>query len=53
MAGRLVRAAPPEMAGYLVGDANFDSNRLHAACEARGDLQLVKKAGEVTGEGFS
>ena len=41
MAGRLVRAAPPEVAGYLVGDANFDSNRLHAACEARGDLQLV------------
>ena len=41
MAGRLVRAAPPEVAGYLVGDANFDSNRLHAACEAHGDLQLV------------
>lgn len=41
MAERLVKAAPPEVAGYLLADANFDSNPLHRACDARGDLQLV------------
>lgn len=41
MARRLVRAAPPEVVGYLTADANYDSNPLHAACAARGELQLV------------
>jgi hypothetical protein len=41
MAERLVKAAPPQVVGYLLGDANFDSNPLHAVCEARGELQLV------------
>ena len=41
MAQRLLRAAPPEVVGYVLADANFDSNELHRACEARGDLQLV------------
>jgi hypothetical protein len=41
MAERLVRAAPPEVAGYLLADANFDSNPLHRVCDERGDLQLV------------
>jgi len=41
MAGRLIRSAPPQVVGYLVGDANFDSNKLHEACDRRGDLQLV------------
>jgi len=41
MAERLVKAAPPEVAGYLLADANFDSNPLHQACAARGNLQLV------------
>src|SRR5262245_41054371 len=41
MAGRLLRAAPPEVGGYVVGDANYDSNKLPWACDARGDLQLV------------
>src|SRR6516165_2232706 len=41
MAERLVKAAPPEVAGYVLADANFDSNRLHQACDDRGDLQLV------------
>jgi hypothetical protein len=41
MAERLVKAAPPEVVGYLVGDANYDSNPLHAACDGRGDLQSV------------
>jgi Transposase DDE domain len=41
MAERLVKAAPPEVVGYLLADANFDSNPLHRVCDARGDLQLV------------
>jgi Transposase DDE domain len=41
MAGRLVKAAPPEVVGYLLADANFDSNPLHQACDDRGELQLV------------
>src|SRR5262249_18473024 len=32
MAERLVKGAPPEVAGYLLGDANFDSNPLHQVC---------------------
>src|SRR5919197_2515679 len=36
MAERLVRAAPPEVVGYVVGDANYDSNKLHRACDAHG-----------------
>src|SRR5262245_25143393 len=41
IAERLVRAAPPEVVGYLLADANFDSNPLHRACDERGELQLV------------
>jgi hypothetical protein len=41
MAGRLVKAAPPEVSGYLLADANFDSNPLHQVCDERGNLQLV------------
>lgn len=41
MAERLVRAAPPEVVGYLLADANYDSNPLHRVCDTRGDLQLV------------
>jgi hypothetical protein len=41
MAERLRKAAPPEVMGYVLGDANFDSNPLHAVCDRRGNLQLV------------
>jgi hypothetical protein len=41
MAERLVKAAPPEVMGYLVADANFDSNPLHQVCDERGNVQLV------------
>ncbi len=41
MAERLVKAAPPEVVGYLLADANFDSNPLHQVCDERGNLQLV------------
>jgi len=41
MAERLIRAAPAEVVGYVLGDANFDSNPLHQCCGSRGNLQLV------------
>jgi hypothetical protein len=40
MAERLLRVAP--IHGYVVGDANFDSNKLHQVCDQRG-LQLVTR----------
>jgi hypothetical protein len=52
MAGRLVRAAAPAVAGYLLGDANYDSNPLHRVCQGRGNLQLVtpRRRGPGTGQ---
>jgi Transposase DDE domain len=41
MAERLLKAAPPEVQGYVVADANYDSNPLHQVCDDRGGLQLV------------
>jgi hypothetical protein len=41
IAVRMVRTAPIQ--GYLVADANFDSNPLHAACGRRDQLQLVTR----------
>jgi hypothetical protein len=51
MAERLVKAAPPEVMGYLVADGNFDSNPLHRVCDARGDLQLVTRRRYGPGKG--
>ena len=39
MAQRMLPTAPIQ--GYLVADKNYDSNKLHQICDARGDLQLV------------
>jgi hypothetical protein len=39
MAARMLRTAPIQ--GYVMGDKNYDSNKLHQICDARGDLQLV------------
>jgi hypothetical protein len=39
MAKRLLRAAAIQ--GYLLADANYDSNPLHEFCAAGGELQLV------------
>ena len=41
MAERLLKAAPPEVVGYVGGDANYDSNKLHRVCDAHGNRQLV------------
>ena len=39
VARRLIHEAPIQ--GYLVADANYDSNPLHDACSRHGELQLV------------
>jgi hypothetical protein len=41
MAERMLKSAPPGVHGYIVADANYDSNRLHRLCDQRGNLQLV------------
>jgi len=49
MAERLVRTAPIQ--GYLVADSNYDSNKLHQACGAREQLQLVARRRYGPGRG--
>ena len=39
MARRMLAVSP--LQGYILADANYDSNPLHEVCEQRGDLQLV------------
>jgi hypothetical protein len=39
MAKRMLKQAT--IAGYVVADANYDSNKLHATCDERGNLQMV------------
>jgi hypothetical protein len=41
MAERLLKAAPPKVLGYVVADANYDSNKLHRVCDAHGNRQPV------------
>jgi len=51
MARRLLKAAPPEVHGYVVADANYDSNPLHQVCDERGGLQLVTRRRYGPGHG--
>jgi hypothetical protein len=53
LAERLLKAALPEIVGYVVADANYDSNKLHRVCDARGNLQLVtpRRYGPAKGTG--
>jgi hypothetical protein len=41
MAERLLKGAT--LQGYVVADSNYDSNKLHALCDQRGQLQLVTR----------
>lgn len=41
MAERMLRATPIQ--GYLLADRNYDSNKLHAICDAREALQLLSR----------
>jgi hypothetical protein len=49
MAERLVRTTTIQ--GYLVADSNYDSNKLHAACGRREQLQLVARRRYGPGHG--
>ena len=49
MAERLIRSAG--VRGYLVGDANYDSNKLHAVCDRLRELQLVTRRRYGPGKG--
>jgi hypothetical protein len=49
MANRMLQRA--EITGYVVADANYDSNKLHATCDARGNLQLVAPRRYGSGRG--
>ncbi len=51
MARRLLRAAPPEVHGYVVADANYDSKPLHQVCDERGGVQLVTRRRYGPGRG--
>lgn len=42
VARRLLKAAPPEVVGYITADANYDSNLLHQVCDDQGNRQLVR-----------
>ena len=39
MARRILKTT--DVKGYVVGDANYDSNELHTICDARGNCQFV------------
>lgn len=39
MARRMLKRT--NVQGYLIGDGNYDSNKLHAICDANGNLQLI------------
>ena len=41
MAERMLATAPIQ--GYVVGDSNYDSNKVHKVCDTRGDVQLVTR----------
>jgi hypothetical protein len=49
MAKRMLKTAPIQ--GYLVADANFDSNPLHEVCGQRAQLQLVTRRRYGPGHG--
>lgn len=50
MARRMLKAAA--IAGYVIGDGNYDSNPLHAICDERGNLQFVTPRRYGAGKGF-
>ena len=49
MAERLLKTAPIQ--GYVAADMNYDSNKLHAICDQREQLQLVTRRRYGPGHG--
>jgi hypothetical protein len=43
LAARLLKAAPPAVVGDVAAAANHDATTLPRLCDARGDLQLVRR----------
>lgn len=50
MAERMLKTAPVQ--GYVAADSNYDSNKLHALCDQRGNLQLVSPRRYGKGKGL-
>lgn len=50
MAKRMLKVAMIQ--GYVVADANYDSNKLHSTCEGRGNLQFITPRRYGAGRGF-
>ena len=50
MADRMLKVA--KIQGYVVTDGNYDSNKLHATCDERGNLQLVARRRYGKGRGL-
>lgn len=50
MAERLLKTVAIQ--GYVVADSNYDSNKLHAVCDRRGNLQLVTPRRYGPGKGI-
>ena len=51
MAERLLKTTPAAVAGYVVADANYDSNNLQEICDDRGEFQLVTPRRSGPGKG--
>jgi hypothetical protein len=53
MAERMLKQM--ELQGYIIGDSNYDSNRLHAVCDRQGNVQFVaaRRHGPHSGTGHS
>ncbi len=50
MAARMLKIA--DICGYVVGDGNYDSNKLHSICDDRGNLQFVTPRRYGANRGF-
>jgi hypothetical protein len=50
MAARMLRRA--DIRGYILADANYDANPLHAICDALGNRQLLTRRRGGPGTGF-
>ena len=50
MARRMLKSAC--ICGYVIGDANYDSNALHRLCDEHGNLQFIAPRRYGTGRGF-
>ncbi len=50
MGERMLKTAPVQ--GYILADGNYDSNKLHAICDQRGNMQLLSPRRYGKGKGL-